>query len=92
MTVTAASATPVAQATVNLHNFTINGADSVQSHNTDGNGVANFPNVTLRTKTATQRIITGTGRDREGETITVVTPPKLTVSKDGYDTVNMNLL
>jgi len=83
--VTDASASPVDQATVRLHNYTATGADDVQTHNTDGSGEATFANVTLRSKTTINRIV-------EGERITTVTPPKLMVHKDGFDTVNLNLL
>ena len=83
--VTDSSATPVEQATVTLHNYSSNGADDVHTQNTDGAGVATFPNETLRSKTTTRPI-------GEGERVTTVTPPKLTVYKDGFDTVRINLL
>jgi hypothetical protein len=89
--VTDASASPVDQAAVSLHNYTASGADEIHTQNTQG-GTATFQNITLRAKTVNQHIVTGTGRDRETETITVVTSPTLTVSKDGYDTVKKNLL
>ena len=85
VTVSDSSATPVEQAAVKLHNYTATGADDIQTHNTDGTGAANFANVTLRSKTTIVRL-------PEGERVTTVTPPKLTVSKDGFDTVNLNLL
>ena len=91
VTVTDASATPVDQAAVILLNYAVSGADEIHRQNTTG-GIATFPNITLRSKTVKQSVTTGSGRDREGEMITVVTPPKLGVSKDTYDAVHMNLL
>jgi hypothetical protein len=91
VTVTDSSATPVDQAVVTVNNFTAAGADDPHTQNTL-NGIATFANLTLRSRTAKQQIVTGTGRDREGEIVLVVTPPKLTVAKDGYDTVARNLL
>jgi hypothetical protein len=83
--VTDASASPVEQVAVTLHNYSATGADDVQTHNTDGGGEADFPNVTLRSKTTVKHL-------PEGERITTVTPPNLTASKDGFSTVHLNLL
>jgi hypothetical protein len=74
-----------------LHNYAVNGANEIHTQNTVG-GNTTFQNVTLRSKTGQRFVITSDGRDREGEWITVVTPPNLTVSKDSYDTVRRNLL
>src|SRR4249920_2747340 len=46
--VTDASATPVEQATVILHNYTSSGAADTQTRSTDAAGAAHFDNVTLR--------------------------------------------
>jgi hypothetical protein len=85
VTVTDSSATPIEQAAVRLHNYTTTGADDIQTHNTDNTGHASFANVTLRSKTTVVRL-------PEGERVTTVTPPKLSVSKDGFDAVGLNLL
>jgi hypothetical protein len=82
--VTDSSLTPVEQASVKLHNYRTTNADDIQTRSTDQAGVAHFDNVTLHSKSVIKRL--------EDERITVVTSPKLTVSKDGFDTVNLNLL
>lgn len=81
--VTDASLTPVEGATVRLHTYEANNADDIHTGSTNQAGVATF-DVALRRKTTTRRV--------EGELITTFTSPKLTVTKDGFDTVNMNLL
>lgn len=85
VTVSDSSTTPVEQAAVVLHNYTATGGDDVQTRNTDGNGSANFANITLRSKTTVVRL-------PEGERVTTLTPPTLTVSKAGFDTDNRNLM
>jgi hypothetical protein len=86
--VTDGSATPVAQAAVSLHNFTAGGADEMHTQSTLADGSATFPNITLNSLRVTETI-NENGRNR---TTTLVTFPSLTASKDGYDTVTMNLL
>ena len=88
VTVTDASATPVEQAAVTLHNYTANDADDRQTHNTDASGIATFANVTLRSKTTTKTVRVG---EDERITTTTVTPPDLSVSKSGFDTVKITL-
>jgi len=88
VTVTDASATPVEQAVVTLHNYNANNADDSQTQNTDGSGIANFANITLRSKSTTTIVRVG---EDERITTTTFTPPKLTVSKSGFDTVNITL-
>jgi hypothetical protein len=83
--VTDSSLTPVEQATVRLVNYTATGAPDIETRSTDAAGVANFADVALRSKTTIRRL-------GEDERITTLTSPKLTVSKDGFDTVNLNLL
>jgi hypothetical protein len=82
--VTDSSHTPVEQAAVRLHNYLASNADDIHVGSTDQNGVVSFTNLTLRRKTTTRRV--------EGELITTVTSPKLTVSKDGFDTVDITLV
>jgi len=83
VTVTDSSNTPVEQATVTVHNY-VNNADDIQTRSTNQAGVATFANFTLHQRTTTRRV--------EGDLITTVTPPKMTVSKDGFDSVNVTLL
>jgi hypothetical protein len=83
VSVTDSSATPVEQAAVTLHNYR-NNADDIHRANTDQAGVATFAKLALHLKTTTRRV--------EGELFTTVTSPKLTVSKDGFDTVNLTVL
>lgn len=89
VTVMDASATPVEQAAVSLHNFTASGADDIHTQSTVA-GKATLQNITLHSKRITDTI--GGGGDGPLHQITIVTRPNLTVSKDGFATVQMNLL
>jgi hypothetical protein len=87
--VTDASATPIDQAVVSLHNFTAAGADEMHTQNTAA-GRAVFQNITLHSKRTTDTI--GGGGDGPVRQITIVTRPSLAVTKDGFASVQMNLL
>ena len=82
--VTDASLTPVEAATVRLLNYTATNASDIETRSTNSDGVATFVEVELRSKTTVKRV--------EEERITTFTSPRLTVSKDGFDTVNLTLL
>ena len=89
--VTDASATPIEQATVKLHNYTASGADDIHTQVTAA-GKAALQNITLHSKRVTVTIPVGDGPDGSMKQVTNITRPSLAVSKDGYATVQRSLL